>query len=462
MDMEIYICLMLLKKNIRSKGERTMQFKHKLSFIALGGVLVFVGLLGTASISLAQSDVWTTKADMPMARYGLSTSVVNGKIYVIGGAKEGYSSTILTVEEYDPETETWTPKTDMQEARSWLATCAVNGKIYVIGGGKSVLGVGLSTVDEYNPETDAWTPKTDMPTKRFVLSASAVNGKIYAIGGKPAHGVAPLTTVEEYDPATNTWTTKADMKTARFGLSTCAVNGKIYAIGGSPASESPYPGLATVEEYDPATDTWTTKTDMPARRAYFSTSVVNGKIYAIGGGRDLATSGLSTVEEYDPVADTWTPKTDMPTARFLLSTSTVNDRIYAIGGAVTDWNSSSRWQGCSTLEEYNPSTDPTSVGNPSWGQNPTEFLLHQNYPNLFNPTTRISYEIPNQRRVILIVMNLLDQEIRTLVNEERPADHYEVLWDGMDNTGQRIASGVYLYQLEGQDFVQTRKMLLLQ
>jgi len=118
-----------------------------------------------------------------------------------------------------------------------------------------------------------------------------------------------------------------------------------------------------VEEYDSTTDTWTTKTKMPTARGYLSASAVNGKIYAIGGGRTLSTSGLSTVEEYDPVADTWTTKTKMPTARFFLSTSAVNDNIYAFGGSVSSWPS---WQACSTLEEYDPSSDPTSVRNPSW------------------------------------------------------------------------------------------------
>ena len=170
--------------------------------------------------------------------------------------------------------------------------------------------------------------------------------------------------MEEYDPATDTWTTKTNMKKARFSLSTCVLNGKIYAIGGDPgSSEGTYVGLATVEVYDPATDTWTTKTNMPTARGYLSASVVNGKIYAIGGGRTLSTSGLSTVEEYDPVADIWTTKTNMPTARFFLSTNAVNNKIYAIGGSVKAWPS---WQACSKLEEYHPSSDTSSVGNPSW------------------------------------------------------------------------------------------------
>jgi N-acetylneuraminic acid mutarotase len=430
---------------------------------ALSVMLAVFGILCTTSISFAQDNIWTSKTDMPTARQGHSSCVVNGRIYVIGGVKDANDSIITTIEEYDPATDTWTTKTDMQTPRSWFGICTVNGKIYAIGGGKNVLGVSLSTVDEYDPVADTWTTKSDMPTTRYVLSASVVNGKIYAIGGKPAHEVTPLTTVEEYDPATDTWTTKTGMNKERFGLSTCVVNGKIYAIGGTAAFNAPYPGLATVEEYDPATDTWTSKRDMPARRAFFSASAVNGKIYAIGGGRDLNTSGLSTVEEYDPTADSWTTKTNMPTARFLLSTSAVNDKIYAIAGAVSSWSSSTQWKGCSTVEEYDPSFDqPTSIGYPSWKQNPNEFLLLQNYPNPFNLETRISFSISKRAHVTLKVINFMGKEVRTLANEYKNAGYHEVIWDGRNEQGLQVPGGVYLYRFTSDSFVQTRKMLLLQ
>jgi len=114
------------------------------------------------------------------------------------------------------------------------------------------------------------------------------------------------------------------------------------SVGGS--------GISTVEAYDPATDTWTQKADMPTARGYLSTSVVNGKIYAIGGTPGSWGEMLSTVEEYDPVTDTWTTKDDMPTARCMLSTSVVDWKIYAIGGNVQYWP----WTVTSKVEEYNP------------------------------------------------------------------------------------------------------------
>ena len=85
--------------------------------------------------------------------------------------------------------------------------------------------------------------------------------------------------IASVSPATEgTWTSKANMPTARIYLSTSVVNGKIYAIGGGSSSEV---GVSIVEEYDPTTDTLITKSPMPTRRWGFGTSVVDGKIYAI-------------------------------------------------------------------------------------------------------------------------------------------------------------------------------------
>ena len=290
--------------------------------------LVLVLALGLASVCLAAKETWTTKADMPTARLGLSTSVVDGKIYAIGGGYsiEGPHSRI--VEKYDPVNDTWTRKADMPTGRIGHATSAVNGKIYVIGGDLRS-EVSGHTVEEYDPATDTWTKKADMPTERTFLCTCAVDGKIYAIGGITAPAMHTLSTVEEYDPATDTWTMKADMPTPRWTASVSVVDGKIYAVGGLRNNV-----LRTVEEYDPATNTWARKADMPTARASLCTSVVNGKIYAIGGASGMTGPVLKTVEVYDPITDTWTIKADMPTARWFFSTSVLNGKIYAIGGSV--------------------------------------------------------------------------------------------------------------------------------
>jgi N-acetylneuraminic acid mutarotase len=104
----------------------------------------------------------------------------------------------------------------------------------------------------------------------------------------------------------NTWTTKADMQIPSMQHGTCVVNGKIYSIGGyNSVDVCRIPATQKVEEYDPSTDTWTIKEDMPTARHGLSISAVDGKIYVIGGHPVLCEGELSTVEVYDPLTDTW-------------------------------------------------------------------------------------------------------------------------------------------------------------
>ncbi|MBW7990555.1 MAG: hypothetical protein FVQ84_11140 [Planctomycetes bacterium] len=318
--------------------------KTKITLIVVGLVIAIM----LTSAGSARAATWTQKTPMPTARWDLSTSVVDGKIYAIGGL-----GGLKKVEEYNPATDTWTEKADMPTGRIWLAASAVDGKIYAIGGDTNWPGgTTIATVEEYDPATDTWMQKADMPGPRGALSTSVVNGKIYAIGGYHNHSGSPVSTVEEYDPATDTWTQKADMPTARSWPSTIVVDGKIYAVGGYTTSA----GLPTVEEYDPVTDTWTKKADMPAPGTP-STSVVDDKIYAFGGGARRGGPPLWSLFEYDPATDTWTVKDDMPVRMQGMGTSVVGGKIYVIGGSSAPYPFSPY---LSTVWEYD-----TGLGVPS-------------------------------------------------------------------------------------------------
>jgi len=287
----------------------------------------------SAATPVTYNDGWTAGTDMPTGRWDYYTCVVDGKIYAIGGAGPVYEA-LHSVEVYDPGTDTWTTKSEMPTARQGLTISVVNGKIYAIGGGASSSSSygqveTFSTVEEYEPATDTWTTKSPMPTSRGFHFANVVDGKIYVIGGsqasEPNRNRVP--TVEVYDPATDTWTQKGNMPGKRSAGSSSVVDGKIYIIGG-------YEGARRVDEYDPSTNTWTTKSEMPTPRHALSTSVVNGKVYAIGGYLPGVRNypGVATVEVYDPATDTWTTAPDMPTGRFGPRTSVVDGKIYVIGG----------------------------------------------------------------------------------------------------------------------------------
>lgn len=103
----------------------------------------------------------------------------------------------------------------------------------------------------------------------------------------------------------------------------------------------------------------------------------------------------------------------------------------------------------------------TGVPGRALGAIPTTFSLLQNFPNPFNPSTTIRYELPKSGRVTLKIFNALGQEVRTLFNGELPAGKYSLQWDGRDNFGNMSASGTYLYRIEAPDFVRSRKMTLV-
>ena len=87
---------------------------------------------------------------------------------------------------------------------------------------------------------------------------------------------------------------------------------------------------------------------------------------------------------------------------------------------------------------------------------PTVYALYQNYPNPFNPSTTIRFDLPHAGRVVMKLFNVLGQEVRDIVNEERDAGRHSILFNAAS-----MASGVYFYRIEAGKFVETRKFILL-
>lgn len=93
---------------------------------------------------------------------------------------------------------------------------------------------------------------------------------------------------------------------------------------------------------------------------------------------------------------------------------------------------------------------------------PGTFTLGQNYPNPFNLKTRIPYQVPRRSRVVIKIYNIVGQVIKTLVDDQKGAGYFTAPWDGRDEKGREVTSGVYFYQMKAGDFCHMRKMILLQ
>ena len=92
---------------------------------------------------------------------------------------------------------------------------------------------------------------------------------------------------------------------------------------------------------------------------------------------------------------------------------------------------------------------------------PDEFALHQNYPNPFNPVTTLRYDLPENSHVNIIIYDMLGRRVKTLINQTQDAGYKLLIWDATNDYGKPVSAGIYLYQIQTGEYLQTKKMVLL-
>jgi hypothetical protein len=239
-------------------------------------------------------------------------------------------------------------------------------------------------------------------------------------------------------------------------------NHNVYVTGYSDSTGSSQ-DYATVKYDSSGNEIWVRRfdcangTDMPADMAIDGSN----NIYVTGhSGCGGATSFDYVTIKYYPNGDTtWLRKYQGPVYQG-------SDYAYALavdtsGGVYVTGKS----QGEGTDYDY---TTIKYVKKPSGveeeterSEKPSEFDLSQNYPNPFNPTTKIEFTLSKSGFVTLRIYDILGREVKTLVSEHLSAGYKSVIWDGKNDEGKDVASGVYFYQLKVGDFSQPKKMLLL-
>ena len=317
-------------------AEREGVIKSTKMFKALlGGVILLVGFALTGQ-ALAQGGTWETKAPMPTARTVTAGGVIDNRLYVVGGGGAVGGSTNVN-EVYDPGTDSWATKAPGLTSWAFPVGVVIDEKFYVLGGciGSDCRIGTTNQLEMYNPAQDAWVTKSAMPTARAQVAAAAVGGKLYVVGGFSACPPCfpQFGTLEVYDPANDTWDTKTSMPTPREGASAAAIGNRLYVVGGCVRSvpSGACPATDKLEVYDPVTDSWTTKASMPTPRIFMGVAVNNGQLHTVGG--DGGGGSIVAIHEvYNPTTDTWTTDTSMPAPRVFLVAEVINSRLYVVGG----------------------------------------------------------------------------------------------------------------------------------
>ncbi len=321
--------------------------------VAVIGSLVFAT---PALLAQVPTSLWKKGAPFPEPDEELSAVAAAGKLYVIGGWGDGKARGLAY--EYDPATDRWSKKRSMPRPAHHVALASVNGKIYAFGGFvapvNTVMPVGgswepIADAWQFDPAIDSWTPLAPLPGKRGSAIAAEVAGKIYVIGGVTtmegfedpfftAFGPARvLATNDLYDPATNTWESRKAMSVPRNHAFSGAVNGKIYVIGGRTGHGFILSSTNTdvIEEYDPASDTWSLlKERMPNARSGGASGTDGRRIY-VAGGEASATELVGpfrVVESYDPATNSWMTLPSMPMPRHGVAGAVIGNRFHLVSG----------------------------------------------------------------------------------------------------------------------------------
>jgi hypothetical protein len=340
-------------------------------FTALLLASAFLSTFKPASGDLALEGSWTEMAPMHFARRSIGVSVVNDKIYAIGGTdQQAFGGEDYKVpdyftggvvgynEEYNPSSNRWTMKAPMSTPRAGFAIVAYGNKIYCIGG-YSING-STSINEIYDPSTDKWETKSPIPMQTGTTGIQAVtlNGKIYVIGGN-LHGNLN----QVYDPETDSWTQKAYVPTKDYGTGSVAgspvvFKNQLYVMGGN------------VSFYNPHEDSWESKEPQPSTYLGGYPVVTTGRlapecIYLFGSGK-----------LYYPQNNTWSLGAALSVSREFFGIANVNDQLFVIGGGIINFG-----VGGSLKDEfsYDFNTRYTPIG---YGTPDPVYILEHMPPNI--------------------------------------------------------------------------------
>jgi N-acetylneuraminic acid mutarotase len=277
---------------------------------------------------------WVRRAYMPTLRSELAAAVLGDRIYTAGGYVETPSGlqSSAAFEVYDPAANEWARLAPLPLPLNHPQMAAWGSSIYLFGGYPGCAGCEDSGAAwRYDPGADAWAEIAPMPDWRAGGAAVALGDHIYVVGGEGGEvRSGAVSTLVRYDPAANTWAQLAPLPQPRDHVAAVAWDGKVVALGGRWGRD-----LNTLVSYDPATNTWTAGRAMRDARAGFAAAVVGDRLFVAGG--ELVSGPVAaivtTAEVYDPATNTWVERFNLPIGLHGVPGASVGGVFYLLGGS---------------------------------------------------------------------------------------------------------------------------------
>ncbi len=293
--------------------------------------------------------------------------------------------------------------------------------------------------------------KTNNYFNRLYSTGQIVGNNIYVFGGTAIDTNYPY--MYAYDLSTENITHSNDtLFTLTYPTQqmSAVYNNYIYLFGGARGVL-----LKTIYKYDISNNTMVLLSNGLERpRAGGAAVLLKDKIFIIGG-FDETNSALSSVL-YLRVGSGSSEIEDGPGLNYARRDPiAVNymDSIYVFGGIDANGHN------VVPVEMY--SNAATTLVNKEDITTPTQFILDNNYPNPFNPSTQIRFEVAKQSRISIDIFSILGKHIKNLTSKMYDPGEYSLTWNGTDTQGEHVSSGIYIYRLSSNYFSESKKMVLL-
>lgn len=410
---------------------------------------LFVLMLATVPV---RGQEWQDAPAMPVPRYDMAASVLDGQIYVIGGL-DGAGNAVASVLRFDPSNGgAWHDAAPLDGERFDAAAVTLDGRIYVIGGVDDD-GDVLDEVEAYLPHEDRWIEIDDLEEGRRGHRAVVIDGRIYVVGGVDEKGKV-VKEVEVYDPAENKWSVseKWKPKHARVAFALVALDGAVYALGGF-GGETPVP--ITEPEVFEGGSVSVIPPGLLRQRGRLAAATVASTAYLLGGVGDHGRPVRDMIR-FEPSAqkpsDRWLQGPAMQSTRERFAAVAVDGRLYAIGGR----DERSALPSVETMLVSTGLEPPSDVA-------PIDVTLEQNHPNPFTHSTTVSLVVDTDRpeRLTVEVYDPLGRRVRTLVEGVVLPGRHEIVWDGRGEDGRLAGSGTYFCVLQRDGRRSTTSMILI-
>uniref|UniRef100_A0A3Q2Z5C0 Si:rp71-68n21.9 n=1 Tax=Hippocampus comes TaxID=109280 RepID=A0A3Q2Z5C0_HIPCM len=288
------------------QSERTRIRSDATHIVALGGVMR-QQLVVSRELRMYDDKTghWRALRPMEVPCYQHGVALLGGFLFIVGGQStydtKGKTA-IDSAYRYDPRFNVWLQIASLKEKRTFFHLSALKGKLYAIGGRNSV--GEIDSVESYNLKTNEWTFVSSMAESHYG-HAGTVHGDMLYISG----GITHDTFQKElwcYDPTADAWSRRADMTELRGLHCMCTVGDRLFVMGGNHfRGSSDYDDVLGCEYYSPADNQWTVVAPMPRGQSDVGVTVLQGRIYVVGGYSWNSRCMVDIVQRYDPEGDVW-------------------------------------------------------------------------------------------------------------------------------------------------------------